>query len=134
MGTEVTIVEMMDSLVPREDGDVAAAFTEIAAERHDVYTGHRVTAVEEGDGGHVVHAETEDGETLTVEGSEVFVALGRRPTSDGLGLETAGIAVDDLTVVRLLTHRPPQGWRDDTSIDARRRHRFRQVRLIDRAS
>ena len=95
VGTDVTIIEMMDSLVPREDGEVAAAFTEIAAERHEVYTGHRVTAVEEGGEGHAVHAETEDGEELTVEGSEVLVALGRRPTSDGLGLDVAGIAVDD---------------------------------------
>lgn len=95
MGTEVTIVEMMDSLVPREDGEVASTFTEIAAERHTVHTGHRVTAVDEGTGGHAVHAETEDGEELTVEGSEVLVALGRRPTTDALGLDQAGIDVDD---------------------------------------
>ena len=95
MDTDVTIVEMMDSLVPREDGEVAAAFTEIAAERHTVYTGHRVTAVEERGEDHAVHAETEDGEELTVAGSEVLVALGRRPTSDGLGLEAAGIETDD---------------------------------------
>jgi pyruvate/2-oxoglutarate dehydrogenase complex dihydrolipoamide dehydrogenase (E3) component len=63
VGTDVTIVEMVDSLVPREDGDVAEAFARIAADRHDVYAGHRVTAVE---------------------GSEVLVALGRRPNSDTL--------------------------------------------------
>jgi dihydrolipoamide dehydrogenase len=68
MGTDVTMVEMMDSLVPREDDDIAASFTEIAADRHDVYTGHRVTAVEEGEGGHAVHAESESGDELTVEG------------------------------------------------------------------
>ncbi|ELZ17113.1 dihydrolipoyl dehydrogenase family protein [Natrinema limicola] len=95
MGTDVTIVEMMDSLVPREDADVATAFTELAAERHDVYTGHRVTAVEEHGDGHAVHAETADGRELTVEGSEVLVALGRRPNSDELGLEAAGIEIDD---------------------------------------
>jgi len=60
-----------------------------------VYTGHRVTAVEEQGDGHAVHAETEDGDELTVEGSEVLVALGRRPTSDELGLDAADIAVDD---------------------------------------
>ena len=95
MGTDVTIIEMMDSLVPREDGEIAATFTEIAAERHTVYTGHRVTAVEKQGEAHAVRAETEDGEELTVEGREILVALGRRPTSDGLGLETAGITVDD---------------------------------------
>lgn len=94
MGTDVTILEMMDSLVPREDGDVAEAFTEIAADRHDVYTGHRVTAVEDTGEGYVVRAETDAGEETAVEGSEVLVALGRRPNSDTLNLETAGIAVD----------------------------------------
>ena len=95
LGTEVTMVEMMDSLIPREDGDVATAFTEIAADRHDVYTGHRVMAVEKQGEGHAVHAETEAGDELTVEGSEVLVALGRRPNSDELGLDRAGIDTDD---------------------------------------
>ena len=95
LGTDVTIVEMLDTLLPREDGDVAAAFTEIAADRHDVYTGHRVTAIEEIDGGYAVHAETEAGEGVTVDGDEVLVALGRRPNSDDIGLDAAGVAVDD---------------------------------------
>ena len=95
MGTDVTIIEMLDSLVPREEGDVADAFTEIAAGRHNVYTGHRVTAVEEAGEGYAVHAETEAGEETTVEGAEVLVALGRRPNSDTLNLETADIEVDD---------------------------------------
>jgi dihydrolipoamide dehydrogenase len=97
MGTDVTIIEMMDSLIPREDGDVAEAFTEIAADRHDVYTGHRVTSVEEvgSDEGYAVHAKTEAGEELIVEGDEVLVALGRRPNSDTLNLTAAGIEVDE---------------------------------------
>jgi dihydrolipoamide dehydrogenase len=95
MGTDVTIIEMLDSLVPREDGDIAEAFTEIAAGRHNVYTGHRVTGVEATGEGYAVHAETEAGDGLTAEGSEVLVALGRQPNSDTLDLETAGIEVDD---------------------------------------
>ncbi|MFB6219739.1 MAG: NAD(P)/FAD-dependent oxidoreductase [Halobacteriaceae archaeon] len=95
LGTDVTIVEMMDTLVPREDGDVAEAFTEIAAERHDVYTGHRATAVESAGGEYRVRAETEDGAETTVAGDELLVALGRRPNSDTLNLEAAGIETDD---------------------------------------
>jgi len=95
VGTEVTIIEMMDGLVPREDGEVAAAFTEVARERHEVHTNARVTAVEATDGGHVVQAEREDGPDLAVEGEEVLVALGRRPNSDELNLEAAGIETDD---------------------------------------
>ncbi|MFB6298241.1 MAG: dihydrolipoyl dehydrogenase [Salinirussus sp.] len=95
MGTDVTIVEMDDSLLPREDGDVAAAFTDIAGDRHEVYTGHRVTAVEAAGDGYAVHAEAADGDAATVEGSEVLVALGRRPNTDELGLDAAGIETDD---------------------------------------
>lgn len=95
MGTDVTIVEMMHSLIPREDGDVAETFTEIAADRHDVNTGHRVTAVEKTGDRHTVHAETETGDELTVEGSDVLVALGRRPNSDSLNLNATSIEVDD---------------------------------------
>jgi len=95
MGTDVTIIEMMDSLVPREDGDVAEAFTEIAANRHEVCIGYRVTAVKEADTGYSVHAETEDGDELIADGDEVLVALGRRPNSDTLDLENTSIEVDD---------------------------------------
>lgn len=123
MGTDVTIVEVMDTLVPREDPDVAAAFTEVARERHDVYTGFRVTDVSavdsesEGgdavsaadDGGAVaaddsvpaggdaveVRARSEDGETVTVRADELLVATGRRPNSDRLDVAAGGIETDD---------------------------------------
>ena len=95
VGTDVSIVEMRDALLPREDPDVAEAFTDIAAERHEVYTGHRVTAVEAAGDGHVVHAETDAGERVTVEGSEVLLAVGRRPNTDTLDLDAAGIDVDE---------------------------------------
>jgi len=95
MGTDVTILEMMDSLLPREDADVADTFTDLAADRHDVYTGHRVTAVEANGEGYAVHAEPEAGDPLTVEGAEVLVALGRRPNTDTLGLDNTDIELDD---------------------------------------
>lgn len=95
MGTDVTIVEMLDTLVPREDPDVAEAFTEVAKERHDVYTGHRVTAVEPDGAGVAAHAETEDGDEVTVTGDKLLVALGRRPNTDTLDVEAAGIETDD---------------------------------------
>jgi dihydrolipoamide dehydrogenase len=95
LGTDVTIVEMMDTLVPREDPDVAAAFTHVARDRHEVYTGHRATSVESTGAGVRVNAETADGETVTVEGDELLVALGRRPNTDTLDVEAAGIETDD---------------------------------------
>jgi len=95
MGTEVTLVEMMDTLVPREDQTLSDAYTDIARDRHEVYTGHRVTAVEEADGSVRVHAETEDGGEVAVTGDDVLVALGRRPNTDTLNVDAAGIETDD---------------------------------------
>jgi len=95
MGTDVTIVEMEDTLVPREDGDVGAEFTEVAEGRHTVYTGYRATAVE-GDGSQVtVHAESEDGDEVAATADELLVALGRRPNTDTLNVEAGGIPTDD---------------------------------------
>jgi dihydrolipoamide dehydrogenase len=91
----VTIVEMMDTLVPREDPDVAEVFTDIADRRHEVYTGHRATAVESNGDSVTVRAETEDGETVAATGEELLVALGRRPNTDTLAVEAAGIQADD---------------------------------------
>ncbi len=95
MGTDVSIVEMRDSLVPREDPAVAETFTDIARERHDVYTGHRATAVESDGDEMTVHAERENGEQVTVSGEELLVAVGRRPNTDTLSVEAAGLATDD---------------------------------------
>nr|WP_311241354.1 FAD-dependent oxidoreductase [Haloarcula argentinensis] len=95
LGTDVKIVEMMDSLVPREDPDVASTFTDIAEERHDVYTGYRATAVEAQGDTVIVHAETEGSDKVAVSGDELLVALGRRPNTDALQVEAAGIETDD---------------------------------------
>jgi len=95
MGTDVTIVEMMDSLLHREDPDVSEAFTEIAEERHDVYTGYRANAVSETDSGVAVEAATETGDEVTLEGEQLLVAVGRRPNTDTVNVEAAGIETDD---------------------------------------
>jgi dihydrolipoamide dehydrogenase len=95
LGTPVTIIEMEDTLLPREDPDVSQTITELAAERHDVHVGHRATAVEE-DGDEVtVHAESAEGETVRVSADDVLVALGRRPNTDSVGLDATDVKTDE---------------------------------------
>ena len=94
-GSDVTLIEAEDTLVPREDGDVAAAFTEIAGHRHDVYTGYRASAVTESAGEITVTAEAEDGTEVEVAGEELLVALGRRPNTEGIDLDATGVATND---------------------------------------
>jgi mycothione reductase len=94
-GTDVTMVEMLDTLVPREDSDIASAFTDIARERHTVHTGYQVSAVEQSDGELVVDAESADGDDLTVQGDELLVGLGRRPNTDTINLEATTVETND---------------------------------------
>jgi len=95
LGTDVALIEMLDTLLPREDDEIAEAFTDIAQKRHDVYTGYRVTSVSEENGTITATAESEDGDAVDVSGDELLVALGRRPNTDRIGIENTSVALDD---------------------------------------
>ncbi|WP_181685302.1 dihydrolipoyl dehydrogenase [Halorhabdus salina] len=107
LGTPVRIIETGETLLGREDSEVAETFTEIARERHGVHTGYRATGVESVNGTVRVQAEGEDGETITVEGEKLLLAAGRRPNTDTLDVAAAGIETDEsefiLTDERLQT-------------------------------
>jgi mycothione reductase len=94
-GTDVTLIEMEDTLVSREDSEVAEAFTDIARERHEVRTGYRATAVTESGGELTVTAESEDGDEIEVTGDELLVALGRRPNTDSIDLDATNVVTTD---------------------------------------
>lgn len=92
---DVALIEAEDTLVPREDSEVADAFTDIADERHEVYTGYRASEVRESDGEITVTAESEDGDEIEVAGDELLVALGRRPNTDGINLEATSVETNE---------------------------------------
>lgn len=95
MGTDVTMLEMMDTLLPRGDVDVRETFTEVAATKYTVHTGTRVTLVSETSDRITVQAEAADGETIEVTGDDLLVAAGRKANADVLNVEAAGIDTDD---------------------------------------
>lgn len=95
MGIDITIVEMGDSLIGREDRAVSDRFTRLFAEDHDVALGMRASKVEERDGKIVVEAEDKDGNTREFSGDELLVAAGRVPNTDNLEVENAGLETDD---------------------------------------
>lgn len=101
LGSEVTIVQMGSQLLPREDKDVADEVAGIL--REDGITVHldtKATAVTRRDGRISLAAESA-GEELTIAGSHLLVATGRRPNSDDLGLDTVGIETDEHGFVRV---------------------------------
>ncbi len=93
LGAAVTVIEAA-SLMPREDPElVDFVRRRLIADGVSVIEGATVTGIEATPAGIGVAA-TRDGEALRVEGSHLLVAAGRRPNTDGLGLEAAGIDHD----------------------------------------
>jgi pyruvate/2-oxoglutarate dehydrogenase complex dihydrolipoamide dehydrogenase (E3) component len=94
-GARVTIVQRGPALLAREDPDVAAAVDAIMREDGiEVLLDASATAVSPGEAGGVRLEARLGDETRTLEGSHLLVAAGRRPNTDGLGLEAAGVATD----------------------------------------
>ena len=88
LGSRVTLIEMLPRLLPREEPFASAQVAEALRERGvDVRTGARAAAVRR-DGSEVV-VTIEDGED--VRGDELLVAVGRRPLTSDLGLESVGL-------------------------------------------
>jgi len=95
LGSRVAIVEALDRIAPLEEPEISEEMTRILQEEGvRVVTSAKVTRVEGGAPKTVV-AEAEGGE-LKLEGAEILVATGRRPVLDGLGLDAAGVEVDDV--------------------------------------
>jgi dihydrolipoamide dehydrogenase len=91
----VTIVEMADSLVPLEDVDTQKVITREYKKRGvDVRVKTKATKVEKGDGVVRVTVEGPKGEEETLEGDLLLVAIGRRPITEDMGFEEAGVTLD----------------------------------------
>jgi len=101
-GTEVTIVEMLDRLIPQEDGDATKELQKAFTKRDiTLHLGKQCKQVEDTGSGLVVHF----GEGETVECDLMLVSVGRAPLVDGIGLEQAGVAFDQRAGVGTDDHR-----------------------------
>lgn len=93
-GSAVTIVETGARLIQREDEDVSEAIRAILeAEGVKIRLNAACIAVEKHGSGVAVRLECGDGPP-EIEGSHLLLAVGRRPNTDDLGLEAAGVATD----------------------------------------
>jgi pyruvate/2-oxoglutarate dehydrogenase complex dihydrolipoamide dehydrogenase (E3) component len=112
-GAAVTVVEMRPHLIPREDPDLSSAIEDILrGEGIGVRTGAKCISLKPHEGGVAVDVECTEGEP-TVVGSHLLLAVGRRPNTDDLGLERAGVATDArgfVTVDDMLVTNVPGIW------------------------
>ena len=90
LGSKVAVVDMLDRILPKEDADVSAFMTaKFRAEGIEIYTSHAAARVEPG----VLHLKTTAGAEVALPFSELLLAVGRRPNTDGLGLKELGIGI-----------------------------------------
>jgi pyruvate/2-oxoglutarate dehydrogenase complex dihydrolipoamide dehydrogenase (E3) component len=90
-GSEVTLIDMADHVLVREDADAAAVVQEaMVRDGVQLELGAKIERVSTRDGKRVVHI-SRDGESLEVAADELLVAVGRKPNLDGLDLEAAGV-------------------------------------------
>jgi len=95
LGSEVTVVEFLDRITPGLDGEIAKQFQRILQRQGMTFLlSTKVASVERQGEGLRVHVEGAKGEQQTLGADVILVAIGRRPFTDGLGLETVGIARD----------------------------------------
>jgi pyruvate/2-oxoglutarate dehydrogenase complex dihydrolipoamide dehydrogenase (E3) component len=101
-GSRVTVVEQGPQLAPREDGDVADGLLQLF---HDeaievVLNAHALDVAGLSGGKIRVRLRTSEG-TVTIEGSDLLVATGRLPNTQGIGLDTAGVDLDSRGYVKV---------------------------------
>jgi len=95
LGSEVTVVEMLDRIAPTADADASKELTKALEKRGiRILTSTKVVRQKAGKKGTEVVLEGADGKQETVVVDRILVAVGRRPNGRGLGLEEIGVEVD----------------------------------------
>ena len=96
LGAEVTVVEFLDRITPGMDTEVATAFQRTLTKQGMSFKlGAKVTGARSGkDGVELTVEPAAGGAAETIKGDVVLVAIGRRPYTEGLGLESVGVTPD----------------------------------------
>jgi dihydrolipoamide dehydrogenase len=110
LGSEVTVVEFLDRLVPGMDAEIGKTFERTLGKQGIKFrlktkvTGAQTGAQTGADGVTLTVEPAAGGEPETLKADVVLVSIGRRPYYEGLGLEPAGVALDDHKRIKVDAH------------------------------
>src|SRR2546421_8483595 len=102
LGSKVTVVELTDGLLPGVDRDLVRPLHKRLEGLFDkIYLNTKVTRVEEAAGGIKAYLEGEEVAEKEPVFGRVLVAVGRRPNSQDLGLDKAGVQLDEKGFIKV---------------------------------
>jgi len=105
LGAEVSVVEFMDDLIPSMDKTMGKELKKSLKKLgFNFYLGHKVTEVKGTAKTVTVKAENKKGELVEIKGDYCLVSIGRKPYTEGLGLENVGIKTDDRGRIEVDAH------------------------------
>ena len=96
LGSQITVVEFMDSLLPGADKDLVKPLADkLYKTFQNIYLSTKVTKIESSNNELVVHFESEEKDDFTEQFDKVLLAVGRKPNTSKIGLENTEISVDE---------------------------------------
>ncbi len=105
LGAQVSVVEYMDRIIPGMDGALSKELTKVLKKQGmKFYTSHKVKEVTRKGKNVTIKADNKKGEEVVFEGDYCLVAVGRRPYTDGLNAEKAGVQVNERGQVEVNEH------------------------------
>ncbi|MTI00256.1 dihydrolipoyl dehydrogenase [Roseibium sp. RKSG952] len=106
LGAQVTVVEFLDKILGPMDGEISKQFQRILKKQGvDFKLSTKVTSVEKKGKGLAVTVEpAKGGEGQVLDADIVLVSIGRKPYTEGLGLDAAGVALDERGRVKIDSH------------------------------
>lgn len=105
LGSEVTVVEYMDRIIPSMDKGLSKELTKVLKkQKFKINTSHKVASVKRVDDRVSVQAENKKGETVTFEGDYCLVSVGRSAYTVGLNSDAAGVQLNERGQVLVNDH------------------------------
>lgn len=105
LGAKVSVVEFMDRIIPGMDASLSKELTKVLKKQGmKFYTSHKVQSVERTGDVVTVKAENAKGEVITLEGDYSLVSVGRRPYTEGLNADKAGVKINERGQVEVNDH------------------------------
>jgi dihydrolipoyl dehydrogenase len=105
LGAEVTVIEYMDRIIPTMDAGLSKELNKVLKkQKFKINASHKVTSVERVGDEVIVKADNKKGEEVEFRGDYCLVSVGRRPYTDGLNTEAAGVKLNDRGQVEVNDH------------------------------